>query len=289
MKIDLIYYLYELNGAYTSFEDLFYNLRKYTNWEIRLIVFFDDKLVVKRFKRYFGNESNIVYLPLKYGKMHYDLHGNACVISSEVIDLVQTKTIEIDFNKTFLFYPAFIYKKEISQHEFDDMISYINDNGIITICNKFNAQFVKRSFIWYMKFSEERINRLKQISTNDNEILTSEEYFQRKKNKLDIKPFSYKRYDYFRYSKKSKDNPYTEYGADYYENIGKMMFEFLLLGKESSYSCKDKKINDGLTEFLNEFGIDDNFDFDLNLLSKSKLYDVLFMKHDDKILKLLKG
>lgn len=289
MKIDLIYYLYELNGAYTSFEDLFYNLRKYTNWEIRLIVFFDDKLVVKRFKRYFGNESNIVYLPLKYGKMHYDLHGNACVISSEVIDLVQTKTIEIDFNKVFLFYPAFIYKKEISQNEFNNMISYINDNDIITICNEFNAQFVKDSFIWYMKFSEERINRLKQISTNENGILTSEEYFKRKKNKLDIKPFSYKRYDYFRYSKKSKDNPYTEFGADYYENIGKMMFEFLLLEKEASYSCKNKKINDGLTEFLFQFGIDDNFDFDLNLLSKSKLQEVLFMKHNDEILKLLKG
>jgi hypothetical protein len=289
MKIDLVYYLYELNGAYTSFEDLFYNLKKYTDWTVRLIVFFDDKSIAKRFKRYLGTDLDIVYLPLNHGRMHYDLQGNSCVISSEMIDLVQNKVIDLNFKRKFLFYPAFIYKKEYSQEEFDKMISYINDNDIITICNRFNSKFVKNSFVWYMKFSEERINRLKGISTDENGILTSEEYFQRKKNKLDIKPFSYKEYDYFRYSKKTEDNPYTEFGADYYENIGKMMFEFLLLGKKAYYSCKNKKINDGLTEFLSEFSIDDNYDFDLNGLSKKQLNDVLFMKQDDEIIRLLEG
>ena len=47
-------------------------------------------------------------------------------------------------------------------------------------------------------------------------------------------------------------------GSRYYENIGKLMFEFILLGKESQYLPKNKKFYDGLSEYMNYLDIDDN-------------------------------
>ena len=43
MKINLIYLFYELNGAYTSFEDTFYNLKRFTNHDVRFIILYEDK------------------------------------------------------------------------------------------------------------------------------------------------------------------------------------------------------------------------------------------------------
>src|SRR5574344_15274 len=288
MKLNIIYYLYELNGAYTSFEDLYYNLRRYLGCDIQWYVFYDTRSIIKRFDSYIALENNICYLPIKYGTMHYKITGDINIISSEVIDLINKDALDIISQQTYLFYPAFIYKLESNVDEFVQQQQYIKDNHVITICNEFNSHYVKDYFVWYMKFSEERITNLRALSTNVNDTLTSEEYFKNKKNLLNMKPFSYKTYQYFRYSKKSKDNPYTEFGADYYENIGKLMFEFLLLEKKAYYYCKNKHIDDGLTEFMQQFDIDDNYDYDLNTINNNVLFEKLFMKQNDEILKLFR-
>jgi hypothetical protein len=64
MKINLIYHLYELNGAYTSFEDTFYNLKKYTNHDVHFIVLYEDKNMFLRFKEYLAFGEGIAYLQI---------------------------------------------------------------------------------------------------------------------------------------------------------------------------------------------------------------------------------
>ena len=66
------------------------------------------------------------------------------------------------------------------------------------------------------------------------------------------------------------------------------MFEFLLLEKKAYYYCKNKHIDDGLTEFMQQFDIDDNYDYDLNTINNNVLFEKLFMKQNDEILKLFR-
>jgi hypothetical protein len=190
-------------------------------------------------------------------------------------------------DKTYLLYPAFIYKKEAKDKSYYEyQMQYIRDNDVTVICNKYNAQFVDKSFVWYMKFSKERIEKLRQLVTATKETLVAEDYYKEKMEGHNIKPFSYKKYKYYRYDKKNDSNEYSDMGARYYENIGKLMFEFVLLGKESVYLPDNKKFDDGLTEFMNHLGFDDTKSYSWGKQDLEYLEDKLYMKEDDEILTL---
>ena len=300
MKINLIYLFYELNGAYTSFEDTFYNLRRFTNHDIRFIILYEDKNLLRRFHEYLAFGDGICYLPLavgkymdtygntniiKHKKMVYDIKGDIDIISSEIIKLQKQNRFKQSANQEFLLYPAFIYKQQNkNQQILKDEMDYIKEHHVLTICNKFNSKFVDNSFAWYMKFSPERINKLKNLVSNKKDTLVAEEYYHSKIKEENIKPFDYKEYLYYRYDKKNDDNLYTDNGARYYENIGKLLFEFILLGKNSIYLPKNKKFDDGLTEFMNDMGLDDNKEYKFSDKDKQFFEDKLFMKSDDKLL-----
>ena len=62
-----------------------------------------------------------------------------------------------------------------------------------------------------------------------------------------------------------------------------MIFEFSALGKRVYYSRENKTQDDGLTEYLKLFGIDDNIDQEIKI-SEEELFDKLGMKDDDILL-----
>ena len=302
MKINLIYLFYELNGAYTSFEDTFYNLRKFTNHDVRFIILYEDKNLLRRFREYLAFGDGICYLPLwvgkymdtygntsiiKHKKMTYNIKGDINIISSEIIKLQKNNRFKQSAKQEILLYPAFIYKKQQKDLTiYNDEINYIKEHKVLTVCNQYNSKFVGDNFIWYMKFSKERIEKLKKLSTTKNDILIAEDYYKNKINGNNIKPFDYKKYLYYRYDKKNNDNLYTDDGARYYENIGKLMFEFILLGKESQYLPKNKKFYDGLSEYMNYLDLDDNNTYIFTNKEKQYFEEKLFMQSNDEFLSL---
>lgn len=85
---------------------------------------------------------------------------------------------------------------------------------------------------------------------------------------------------------KNDDNLYTDDGARYYENIGKLMFEFILLGKESQYLPKNKKFYDSLSEYMNYLDLDDNNTYIFTSKEKQYFEEKLFMQSNDEFLSL---
>jgi len=197
--------------------------------------------------------------------------------------------IKITSEKIILFYPAFIYKKEakdLIQYEYE--LDYISQNNVSIIGNEYNKQFVQNSdyFIWYMKFSQERIDRIHKLATNVNDVLIAEDYYINKMNGINIKPFSYNTYKYYRYDKKTDKNNFTDFGARYYENIGKLVFEFVLLDKISIYLPKNKNVADGMTEFMNSISLNDDVEYKFEKEHKSYFEEKLYMKKNDELLTL---
>lgn len=293
MRINLIYYLYELNGAYTSFEDLFYNLRKYTEHDVRFIVLYRDKNIFLRFKEYLAFGNGIAYI--QFAKMNkdgtrpkeivYDINGDVNIISSEVIHLQLENKITLSAKKCILFYPAMIYKEEAKDTtKYHYELDFVKNNKVLVICNKYNSKYFDNCFIWDMKFSEERIQRQLKLNTCDKDVLVAEEYYKSKMNGINIKPFTYKTYKYYRYDKKNDYNNYNL--ARYYENIGKLMFEFILFGKESMYSPRNKCFDDGLTEFMNYLGYNDEEERMFTNNDKKQIEDRIYMKKNDVLLNL---
>ena len=296
MRINLIYYLYELNGAYTTFEDMFYNLKRYTDNDIRFIVLYEDKNIFTRFKEYLAFGEGIAYLQIKkqdrnknVTRVNFTVNGEVNIISTEVMQLESKGYFSQTAEKIYLLYPAFVYKEESKEKEFFEyQMKYIKEHNVITICNKFNAKYVDNAFIWYIKFSQERINKLKNLVTATQDTLVAEDYYKEKMLGHNIKPFSYRNYKYYRYDKKNDNNLYTAKGARYYENIGKLMFEFVLLGKTSIYLPKNKPFDDGLTEFMQHLGFDDTQEYHWGEQDLEYLESKLYMNENDEILALFK-
>jgi hypothetical protein len=293
MRINLIYNLYELNGAYTSFEDLFYNLRKYTSHDVRFIILYKNKNIFLRFKEYLAFGNGIVYIQI--AKMNkdgsrpkeilFDIKGDINIISSEIIHLDLENRIKLSADKTMLFYPAMIYKQEAKDKtQYNYEMQYISSNQVIPICNSYNAKFFENPFVWDMKFSTERINRMKLLNKNQNELLVAEDYYKAKMQGHNIKPFTYQTYKYFRYDKKSESNCFDK--ARYYENIGKLVIEFVLFGKESIYLPLNKKFNDGMTEFMCSLGYDDEQQYLFTDKDKPQIENSIYMKSNDVLLDL---
>jgi len=111
------------------------------------------------------------------------------------------------------------------------------------------ANFIKgkKNIEYYHKFSQRRLDTLE---------LNDVYNYQRDKEKIKVK-------------------------GNYYENIGKSIFEHLYHGKKVNYSARNMTIKDGLYYYLKLFGIDGSKDhFPLNI-SRDEIKDKLFMKDDD--------
>ena len=64
------------------------------------------------------------------------------------------------------------------------------------------------------------------------------------------------------------------------------MFEFILFGKESMYSPRNKCFDDGLTEFMNYLGYNDEEERMFTNNDKKQIEDRIYMKKNDVLLNL---
>lgn len=132
-------------------------------------------------------------------------------------------------------------------------------------------------FEYYMPMSEFRLNNIKM---NNNNIIY-DNYNNYEADKLDS-DFNIHNYAGIKYNRR-----YLPYHDVCMEAKGKLLFEFLYFNKYVYYNAAPKQDNDGLTDYLNYFNIDDNISQELKI-SKEEIYDKLIkFDSDNKILNLL--
>lgn len=102
-------------------------------------------------------------------------------------------------------------------------------------------------------------------------------YFQIKNDITEKQLFDCSEYHYVRHEK---------IGNEYFENIGKLIFEFIYYNKKVKYFNTNYSKPDGLTYYLKLFNIDDTYSQYLNI-TKQDVINKLFMKNDDLLLHLV--
>lgn len=125
---------------------------------------------------------------------------------------------------------------------------------------------------YYHTFSKERFQKLKELNTTSEVVQVKD---REKTGNIKFQHLLAKELKYHRWRKVIE--------GVYAENIGKMIFEFSALGKRVYYSRENKTQDDGLTEYLKLFGLDDNIDQEIKI-SEEELFDKLGMKDDDILL-----
>lgn len=168
---------------------------------------------------------------------------------------------------------------------------YIKDSNSLLLGSPFNLKYsniFKNSEEYYHKFSDARMQYLiKKFSTPlYSKYYDSFEYKQIKENQIypasddEKTAHNYAGYIYKRWFQRKNI---------YAENIGKMIYENVLLNKYTYYSNENKCIDDGLTWYFKYLDLDDNISQIMNNDKNRKMIiDKLFMKEDDLILKILK-
>lgn len=132
-------------------------------------------------------------------------------------------------------------------------------------------------FEYYMPMSEFRLNNIKM---NNNNIIY-DNYNNYEADKLDS-DFNIHNYAGIKYNRR-----YLPYHDVCMEAKGKLLFEFLYFNKYVYYNAVPKQDNDGLTDYLNYFNIDDNISQELKI-SKEEIYDKLIkFDSDNKIFNIL--
>lgn len=132
-------------------------------------------------------------------------------------------------------------------------------------------------FEYYMPMSEFRLNNIK----IDNNNIIYDNYNNYEKDKLDVN-FNIHNYAGIKYRRR-----YLEYHDVCMEAKGKLLFEFLYYNKYVYYNAEPKQDNDGLTDYLNYFNIDDNISQELKI-TKEEIYNKLIrFELDNKIFNIL--
>lgn len=267
----LIYYPY-LDGTSTSLIDTYYNLKSF-GVDIECYVAVDTS-DMKRNLEYIQTLKKSTPKDFYYKtillKEIYNKNFNNLIMSFGIFRFVDK--LPTNYNHLFLLdagripYDYFLNNKAFINHvkKLKNVCVYGNR------CNQIFFNFSKYK-IWYHKFSKERFNFLKKLVVIQ-QTLTED----KRENTGNIK------FDYM-LSNELKYNRWREINGEYRENIGKMIFEFSALGKKVVYSPKNKNCDDGLTEYLALFGINDKIEQKI-VINEEQLFDVLGMHENDILL-----
>ena len=264
--VNIICSYFKMNGAVTSLLDTYFNIKNYIN-DIEFNIVCNPRST-KNFIKYKNEYPNI----------------NFKNITTHNFD---TLILSADFiGQEYNIFKKFKYNKLIILDSFKIYIDYCKNNNAtanrikeLSNCyilgNKFNESFFKENdnyYIYYHKFSKERLDFLEKIYSKEYNILI------RNEEETDFFMHKFSSYKYERF--------HTCDNITFLENIGKLIFEYRYLNKPVYYSSKKKTIDDGLTEYLSLFGIDDNNSQDI-LITKNDIRNKLFMKDNDLMLEII--
>lgn len=164
------------------------------------------------------------------------------------------------------------------------ILEYYKNIDIIFLLNPFNFYYKEdkillKKYLYFSKLSDIRLNLLN--NSDDDRVLIRDKCLQNIYKKTFLYEDRYKFINTLQFRKFAFIRLQHMQGL-YIENIGKMLFEFIFLGKEVDYYAANKIVDDGLHFYLEQLGIDDNIDnLDIKIEQKKLLNKVVFGKNDD--------
>jgi hypothetical protein len=281
----VIYYPF-LDGTSTSLIDSFYNLKNYVNNIYCYILFDSSKNMVKQNIEYIKTLNHSVPIKL-LNPIYVDIHSlnefikhnkfNNLIMSFGVFRFIDS--IPFQYEKLILLDAGRIIYDFYNQNS--KFINYVKGlPNTIMLGNKMNQAFFdwENYFIYYHKFSKERFNHLKKLHVIEGSVSSCK---RTKNGNMLLNNMMLNELHYNRWRSVTDDN------SVFSENIGKMIFEFSALGKKVYYSPLNKTHDDGLTEYLRLFNIDDSFEQQINI-TEQQLFDKLGFHKNDLLLSALK-
>jgi len=243
MNLIVLYHSGRANGVLTSIIDLYNNVSKYKDVELKIAT--DDIgkfiLLCKR-NHYFGCEDILSCIT---NETHFE--ADTIITSTKTFN----DPITMKYNKLILLDSLDVVKAHYGLIPIPER----ETENITLLCNPANIDLLYfDSKEYYHKFSPER---LQTITVACEQLL---------------------------YMRNNKESAYIIDGV-YFENIGKVIFEALYLGKGVGYYGDE--IHDGLYYYLKLFRIDGERDYIPLIITPSEIENTLFMKDDDLILELI--
>lgn len=245
----LVMHALEFNGAVVNFIDTYLNIS--TTTQAKLFILYDRRVVLNEF----GNDLPVdhgTWLPFSTKAMSIVTNCDHLIIDKQVmIDMILNNTRPAA-RRTTLLYPSLICEKlGSSAVTLDQIDDFLMTNNVTVVGNVFNRQLLSPSITyvdWLLRFSEQRITALyKREPTRT--AFTTNDYTRLKSLDTSVNAFDFAEYNYAR----REVCP-----GIFYENIGRLVFEFALLGRQVYYNPANKMYDDGLTEYLRLLNVDDS-------------------------------
>ena len=246
-----------IHGSFIDCLDMYYNMRKYNiNCELIILIYFQYINTLR-------DKLNQTYTPLLVKDIMRHIHTNISNINSNDIIICKYESLKsgiIDYNK---------YKNIYIINDWNLTMDCVNncninidniDNIKGVFGSPFFKQFSNKTIIDYMSFSQFRLDNMK--------ILHRLPIFNDYPNYDELKRQQY--FNIHQYNKLLFQRRYE----GWIEIKGKLIFEFRYFNKDVHYSPKYKTRNDGLTDYLQLFDIDDNIEQDV-VIPKEEIIEKL--------------
>ena len=172
----------------------------------------------------------------------------------------------------------------------DNLLEKINNTKtqeVIILCSTENKRLLEEKCEKYNKiklvdyfisFNDKRLDVISKIPVTKGKMFADN--YEESKRIQNFEVHEYAEYHYNRWM------PLRDTGH-FYENIGKLLFEFSILGKQSFYSTKNKTMDDGMTGYMRAIGLDDNQNHNMIDYSNNIKEFFKFKQEDDVLWNLL--
>lgn len=281
-----------IGGVFFDYVDLYFNVKS-TGYECYLYIVVKNTIDnILNFTKNIMKSYDIAYSQELLRHVYYINDENEydevwrnikrteylVVVPSVIVDKKINHCIFDYYDKiiSYINLKSFLYLKD-GNLELFDVYNHSNMHYLITpFVSDRLKNFACNKYIYYVKLSKYRLDNAKLSYNNSvyNNTLYETDKYMPNFNIHDYGSLIYTRRNYF--------------DADYYVEIkGKSIFEFLYYEKPVFYNAKPKTIDDGLTDYIRYFGIDDNITQELKI-PKDVIYEKLICFDDnDLVMKLL--
>lgn len=277
MKITMVVKVDRLDGALTTFVDVATELR-YRGVDVRLFVLATQ--YVKTLRTAMGtfmpwHDAKIMLWSPSVATGLLAITDGLVVVSANIISHFFDK--KCGNSTKIVLYPRLVDDGEWTVQQFRDAVCV---NDALVIGNRVNMNILGADYkyvYWQIGLERNRVNVLRRMEKSNVMSLTASDYAGTYHEDCYPTAFTHNVYEYSRLGR---------LGQGGFENIGKMLFEFLLTGRRVLYSAAGKVMDDGLTEMLALFNVDDNVDQEL-CIPVVDLEQAFFDKPYDELYALL--
>lgn len=283
----LIYGIFDApTGSASSIIDLYYNLIKYFNVHIKFYTRISPTSLIIKIKENYGDDTQL----LKSVLCNNDyINCNILICTSRVFNEI-TPSINCNYLIMLDSWDLYRANKYNTLSQLWEKVFKVYTSNLYILGNPSNFRFFPMNnniYEYYHKFSTERLNYIRPIKTinmnfcRTNININNKIILKTIKNKHTVKNiFNCHKYYFSRW----------DHGEDiYFENIGKLLFEFLYFKRDVVYTIYNRYEVDGLTYYLKQININDEYNQYISWKNvRSYICDKLFMHDDDLLLKLIR-